>query len=152
MRVLETKVIDVSADAAWWVLGEEFADIASWLNEVSASSLEGRLGKGAVRTCTLSKNGKLTERITRFDRRNKALSYAVTEGIPKMMRDMEFNWHIEEVGRNQCQVTGEITLNLAWYGVPLKRVLSTKFRNAVTGLIGQLAEEALKVRPSALAM
>ena len=47
-------VVRAPAAAAWAVLGERFGQIAEWAAPITASSLEGALGVGAVRTCHIA--------------------------------------------------------------------------------------------------
>ena len=60
--------VAATVDEAWAVLGEQFGEIAAWTNAILASSLEGKLGVGAVRTCTIEgfgpfKEGAVKERL-----------------------------------------------------------------------------------------
>jgi Polyketide cyclase / dehydrase and lipid transport len=128
MLIETTRDIDAPASAVWEVLGERFADVAEITDAIEKSALDGELGEGAVRTCDLRAlgpipAGQVTERLTRFDRDDKALTYLVLSGLPGFMRRVENAWTIEPLDGGRCRITSAATFDLAWYMVPMTPVM-----------------------------
>lgn len=128
MRIETITEIDAPATIAWEVLGERFADIAHWADAVVASSLDGELGVGVVRTCDIDGFGPvpastITERLTVFDRDEHTLAYEVLTGLPGLMRAVTNRWTIEDLDGLRCRVITVAELELAWWAVPFSPLL-----------------------------
>ena len=118
MEIKTTLDIDAPASAVWKVLGEQFADVGEWASSINKSSIDGPLGKGAVRTCDLKAfgpvpAGKVTEELTKFEHESRSLTYVVLSGVPGFMRFVENVWTVDELDDNRARVTILCTFRLA---------------------------------------
>lgn len=102
MRIETSAAISASAEDAWHVLGEQFADISEWSDAVLESSIDTDVKEGATRTCKLS-TGEITELLTHFSRESRSLTYAVTSGLPSFMSNVQNAWAIEVIGDDRCR-------------------------------------------------
>jgi hypothetical protein len=141
MRIQTSTTINAPAEAAWHVLGEQFADISKWFDGVTESSIDGDVGEGATRTCKLP-SGEITELLTHFSRESLSLTYAVSSGLPSFMGEVENAWTIEVVDDNRCRVTSVVTADLAWFAIPMTPLLRMNLGRTIRGLLEQLDERA----------
>lgn len=142
MKITTTIDMPVSADAVWTVLGERFASVSDWADSIVASSLDRPLGEGAVRTCELKAvgpvpAGSVTERLTRFDREARALTYLITSGVPGFMRHLDNAWTIEDVD-GRARVTSTLTLEMAWWSLPMAPMIRVQMGKTLRDFMAQL--------------
>lgn len=146
MKIKIQKDLKVPASAAWHLMGDRFADVADWSETVVASSLEGPLAVGSVRSCELKGSGavptNVKERLTRFDPASLRLGYVVTEGMPGFMRHAENNWTIRPNGPSSCRVTSELRLDVAWYMAPMVPMMKMQFRKLISGVMDEMEANA----------
>jgi hypothetical protein len=138
--------ITVSADAAWELFGERFGDISEWLESILASSLDREMGEGATRTCQLA-GGPLTEYVTKFDAKRRALTYEVTSGLPSVMKKVENAWTFEPTNGG-TRVTSVVTVEMPWFAAPMTPMVRKKLGSTMAGLIEQLGRSASDSRSS----
>ncbi len=146
MKIVTEKVVDASVDAVWDLLGERFGDIGQWASAVRASHVDGELGTGAVRTCDLNPtpaaSGTITERLTRFDRAQHALTYEVISGMPGFVRFAENAWSVQSAGPGKSRVRSVVTLRVAWWMTPMAPMMRMQFGKVVRGLVGEIEANA----------
>ena len=127
-------LVNAPARAAWAVLGERFADIGDWAAPITASSLEGALGHGAVRTCHTARfgpvpAGAIKEQLLDFDPDSMSFAYEAIDGMPGFMADAVNRWSVLPLDDQRCLVRTHATLTLrgpaALLGFILKRKLQT---------------------------
>lgn len=142
MIVVTERLMSVDADAVWDLLGERFADIGVWSDGVVASRLDGPLQEGAVRTCELkptsAASGIVQERVTRFDRGARAVSYEIVGGLPGFMRHVENKWVITPIGVGRARVVSSLTIKLAWWMTPMAPMIRKQFSKLIVGLMDEL--------------
>jgi hypothetical protein len=143
MKIKTSVEMSLPATDLWMVLGERFASVSEWADSIVKSSLDGSLGEGAVRTCDLKQTGPLpagqvTEELTRFDASARAMTYVVKSGVPGFMRYLDNAWTIEDLGDGRSRVTSVLTLNMAWWSLPLYPMIRLQLGKTLRGFIEQL--------------
>jgi hypothetical protein len=109
--------IQAPARAAWAVLGERFGRIAEWAAPITASSLVGAPGAGAVRTCHIAgfgpvKPGVIRERLVTFDARAMSFTYEAVSGMPAFVASAVNRWSVHHRGDTACVVSTHATIEL----------------------------------------
>lgn len=140
-------VLETSAAAAWQLLGEEFADIATWSASLAASSIVGDLGVGGGRVCEGLGFGpfppsRITETLTQFDREEMALTYVATEGLPPFVRRAENRWTVEALAPHRCRVHMHATVSLVWWARPVGFLLPNLLARDVGRFVDELRHRA----------
>ena len=138
MEIVTKRQMNPSVSDVWNLLGERFADIGQWSNSVERSHLDGPLGHGAVRTCELKPTPggpeRIQERITLFDRDNRALNYLILSGLPGFMRRVENAWTVEAKA-GQTLVTSTLSIALAWWMLPMAPMIRRQFSKTISGFM-----------------
>lgn len=116
--------VEAPAAEAWRVLGDQFGTIGEWASGLRASSLDGAVGVGAVRTCDVAdfgpfSAGRITEEVLEFDRRAMRFTYASRSGMPRMVQAAKNRWSIEALGSDRCRVRSHASIDLHWWALPL---------------------------------
>lgn len=146
MKIVIEKTIDVTADQAWDLLGNRFADIGTWASAVEASRLDGPLQNGSVRTCELKPtnvgSGTIQERITRFDRETRQITYEILSGMPGFMKYLDNAWTISPTSDGRAKMRSELTINLAWYMALMSPVIKGQFKKTIRGFIDEIEQNA----------
>jgi len=117
MEIRREIALNTPARNAWIVLGERFGTISEWAAPITASSLAGELGAGAVRTCHIAgfgpvKPGVIKERLVTFDPGAMSFSYESVEGLPGFIRHAANRWSVRAAGERSCVVSTHATLEL----------------------------------------
>lgn len=80
--VIKSVNINVPAATAWDKISK-FGDLGAWHPAVAKTEIvagsEGK--KGAKRVLTLQDGGKISEKLTAYNAKNKTMSYIITEGV-----------------------------------------------------------------------
>jgi hypothetical protein len=110
-------VIDAPARAVWAELGERFGHIGEWAAPIAASSLDGALRVGAVRSCHVAGFGPVapgivTERLVAFDPAAMAFAYEAVGGMPGFVGRAVNRWSVHPHGDRRCRVRTRATLEL----------------------------------------
>lgn len=146
MQLTSTHEINATADAVWDVMGERFADIGEWSDTVIASSLDGPLQEGAVRTCELkptpAASGTIKERITKFDRAGKSFAFDIVDGLPGFMRRVNSEWTIRSLGGPRTQAVNTLTIEVAWWMRPMLPMIRKQFAQTIKSFIPQIEAAA----------
>lgn len=141
---LRTEVLlDVPATAAWKVLGEQFGSVGEWASGLRASSLDGDVRVGALRTCDLRAfgpfpSGRIVEQLLEFDRDTMKFSYAPTSGMPPMIDGARNRWSIEPVGAGRCRVRSHASVELRWWALPFAGFLARGIRTGVDTFVEEM--------------
>jgi len=120
--------IDAPAADAWAVLGEAFGDIGTWASAIAASSLDGPLEAGAVRTCDLAsfafmRGGTIQEHLDRFEPDGMRFAYTATDGMPWFIRQATNRWSVTPDGPDRCIVRSHATVDLVGWFAPLQGLM-----------------------------
>ena len=102
-------MINAPADAAWAVVGEGFGQIGQWAVPITASSMDGELAIGAIRTCQVASFGPFApgvveERLMVFDPNAMSLEYDSTAGLPAFVRSAVNRWSVHAQSEMTCLV------------------------------------------------
>ena len=144
--------IDAPAAEAWEVLGERFADIGEWAVAIHASSLEGELEAGALRTCAIGGfgpvgAGEVTEELLELDRGAMKFSYAARSGLPPMISDARNRWSVEGISAQRCRVRSHATMDLRWWALPMTTWIRWGVRAGVPNFLDELRHRVEQGRP-----
>lgn len=109
MQIKQKFTIDTSADKVWEILGHNFGSVSDWASSVYAS--QGRNSGVALQNAPYSGRicetaiGPFDETLTRYDERNKVISYtAQGEKMPFFVKQLSNNWTVTPLSNNKCQV------------------------------------------------
>jgi Polyketide cyclase / dehydrase and lipid transport len=110
-------VIEAPAASAWAVLGQGFGEIGEWAAPIASSTLDGELGVGAVRTCSVAGFGPVApgivhERLTTFEPERMTLEYEAVGGLPSFMARAVNRLSVAALGERRCQVRSDAMVTL----------------------------------------
>jgi hypothetical protein len=134
---LRTEVeLEVAANQAWSVLGEEFGSIGDWASGLRSSSLDRDVEVGALRTCELRAfgpfpSGQIIEELLEFDRDAMNFAYAPTSGMPPMFESATNRWSVESLGAQRCRVRSHASIDLQWWALPLAKFFGRGIRSEI---------------------
>lgn len=146
MKFKNEMVLNVSAEKAWDVIGNQFGDIGDWVATLKSSRLEGELGVGAKRVCQAEGFGpfapaEVIEKLIEFSPKKHQFTYVALGGIPWFIDNAQNTWWIESAGENRCIVRFEAQIKMAWYLKPLEWLMPMLMKKD-----GDLFTEELKYR------
>ncbi|MEA5464739.1 SRPBCC family protein [Leptothoe sp. PORK10 BA2] len=109
MQVKQQMIINATAERVWDILGHQYGNIAQWASGVHASkghnvsaTLQDAPYSGRICETNL---GALKETITRYDEREKILSYnAQGDKMPFFVRGLSNTWVVTSLGNDKAQV------------------------------------------------
>ncbi len=124
MKIQTEIKITASQGQVWEVLAEQFGAVADWTTALRSSSLEGAVGKGAVRTCESAPFGPfpastVKERLVEYDPQNHRFAYVAFSGLPAMFKHAQNNFSIERIDDSSCWVRSDAELALSLWLKPL---------------------------------
>ena len=109
MQIKRRFTVNTSADKVWEILGHNFGSIADWASGVHAS--QGRNSVVALQNAPYSgricetRLGTFDETITRYDEREKVVSYiAKSDAMPFFVKEMSNIWTVSPLNNSKCQV------------------------------------------------
>jgi hypothetical protein len=153
MKIVIQRDLAVAVADVWDLLGERFADIGVWSDGVVKSQLDGPLAEGSLRTCELkpssAASGTVQERVSKFDRQARALSYVIVSGLPGFMRHVENNWTMEPLSATRSRVTSVVTIKMAWWMLPMSPVIRRQFSKLLSGFMTEIEANAGRMSASA---
>jgi len=134
------------------VLGERFADIGEWAVPITASSLDGTLGRGAVRTCRTAcfgpvPAGTIKERLLDFDPDAMSFAYEAIGGMPGFMADAVNRWSVHPLDGQRCLARTHATLTLRGPAALLGFMLNRKLRADGSRVLDELRYRVEHGRP-----
>jgi len=147
MKIRTSREVNASADAVWNVLGERFGEISGWFDPVVKSRMDGPLAAGATRICDVKAvgpvpEGEVVEQLTHFDRDARSLTFQIRAGVPGFMRLVENAWTVEQTGANTCTATSIVTINLAWYALPMTPLIKMQLGKTLASFVVELEKAA----------
>ncbi|CAM2010116.1 SRPBCC family protein [Acanthopleuribacter pedis] len=129
--ILKTPVV-VPAAEAWRLLGEAFGDVAEWTSFLKASSLDGPLREGVLRTCAPQKGfgpfspGQVIERLVLFRPETMMFEYEVVTGLPGIVKSARNRWTIQAVAADRCLIRSHAVIEFGGFArlfTPLLKVM-----------------------------
>lgn len=148
MQITKSCTLNAPVQRVWDVLGEGFGDLR-WVRSVSASSLEGELAVGAVRSCEfepslLVSSGVARERLVEFDPQRYTLAYELVEPSGPMRRAGS-RWSVEPDGAD-ARVTVVSTIELRPWAWPMTPMLRLFIGRIAGQTFDDLAQQLMRAR------
>jgi hypothetical protein len=115
MKVSTEIVIEKSANDAWKLMGNGFAQIHVWASFFKDSKPSGDSkfdGIDFSARDTAVEGGANTHTLDVFDTENHVLSYTVTAGAPPFADKAEAQWALETISENSCKASIEVNMQL----------------------------------------
>lgn len=104
MKIERELSIAKNIEAAWDVLGNQFADMDKWASFVSKSEMSGDPKEvGSIRSMETT-NGHTKQKVTSFDASNHSLSYAGIEGVPFFLENVSASWSLSAIDENSTSL------------------------------------------------
>ena len=106
--------INAPSHEVWGIVGENFADVATWASGVYASRMihgADRVGPGSTRSCDTFM-GTVEETLIEFDHDQRRLVYEAARGMPFFMRKAINRWSVHAAGSAASIVRMHATLDL----------------------------------------
>lgn len=116
MRVVQSVVINASAEQVWEVVGRGFPDIGAWASAVPRSE---PTPTGDGRVCAVA-GGVLTdhvvERLIAYDDTARSLMYEAQAGLPAVIAEARNTWTVQPLGdsRARVSVSAGVVLSDPW--------------------------------------
>jgi hypothetical protein len=123
VTLTHTRVFNVSAQAVWAEVAENYANAHEWSSTIASIEFEDTDGKiGDVRSCFIpGLGGSTREIITRYDEDNLTYAYTIEQGMPPFVTTNEAEWSVKAIDDNSSEVT--VTIDFATApGVPPQAV------------------------------
>ena len=123
LNIKETIEINTSAEKAWEIIGPNFLNIAdwgrgigkSWNNDDVTPSIEGAPAGG--RFCDLGKFGIADERVLHYSSSQKEITWSAgSDKLPGFLKNLQNALNVEEIDKNLCKVSTNITADLTGIG------------------------------------
>lgn len=147
MQAINSIAIDAPADRVWDVLADEFAHIDRWAARISESAAASGLGQLGGRNVVTVEYGPATEKLYRWDERDRVIGYSVeAAGMPPMLSDVTTEWKVDETG-DGALVTQTFTATLS--DPAMAEPLGARFAQGVEPLMAELKHYAETGRPHA---
>ncbi len=152
MNLRSEVFVNAPARAAWAVLGERFADIGEWAVPITAWSLEGTQGRGAVRTCHAARfgpvpAGTITERLLDFDPHAMSFAYEAIGGMPGSIADAVNHWSVHPLDGQRCLARTHATLTVRGPAAMLAFILKRKLQTDGARVLDELRHWVEHGRP-----
>lgn len=141
--VIEKEIlVNKSINAAWNVLGLDFANASKWASAVNHSEGRGNAFNGSncsERGCSTTM-GSIKEKLYAFSNENFTLAYEVAEGMPSMIKSATNTWKLIDVGHNTCklQITMDIRMG-GFFGSLLKPMVKMQMSKMGNHLVEDFA-------------
>ncbi|MBI5371829.1 MAG: SRPBCC family protein [Sphingobacteriales bacterium] len=107
MKLRKEIIVNKDIEAAWKVLGHDFATVHVWASAVNHSAGSGSPFNGAScseRGCEIPGMGRISEKIISYSDTEHSLSYAVREGMPKMIKQAVNTWQLSSLGAGRSKL------------------------------------------------
>lgn len=120
MELTKRITVNQPIEKLWQILAVEFAAIGNWTTTVAlspphstaASLRDGTAAEGRV--CSVAGLGEITETITRYDERNKVLSYtAEASGMLSPANGLTNTWSLRAITPDATEVTTRVEGNMS---------------------------------------
>jgi len=137
--------IEAHPEEVWRVVGDEFADVGSWVGAVpSSTAIDGPALEHAPvagRQCdiAIAGFGALTETITEFDPNARRLAYRVDAGMPRFVGELTNNWALRPGPSGTTHVTIDVAGTLTGLaGLVARRLFAWNIRRSLRGVESDL--------------
>lgn len=110
-------IINAPAATVWAAIGAGFGDIGRWAAPITASSLDGAPGAGAVRSCQIAQFGPvpagvIQERLLAYDPQAMTFEYDALSGMPGFVARAGNRWSVQARDADSCVVRQHAMLAL----------------------------------------
>jgi hypothetical protein len=144
--------IGAPPEVAWDVVGDQFGRVGEWACPISESSIDGRPGVGAVRTCRVSGFGPvgagvIAERLTVFDQAGRRLEYEAARGMPAFVARAASRWSVHPRLDQACVVRVHASVALRPWAWALGPLLWWRIRGQSRRVLEELAYRVETGRP-----
>lgn len=128
MKIRSNQIVEVNAEKAWEVVGEQFGEFGGWACNLLETHLEGELEKGGVRICQTAGFGPFSpnefwEELIDFDPKELTYTYKATIGLPSMFTSAQNRWQVTPLGKKRSEVSFCATMLLKWWARPMALIL-----------------------------
>ncbi len=139
MRIHKEIRIDKPIADCWIILGKGYPEISRWASAIKKSTGSGNGINGSPcseRDC-VNGNTTLTEKLVKFDEKNRLLSYDIVKGTPPFVRHANNTWQLIDNGND---TTLRMTLVVTTKGIagPL---LGAVMKTAMSKMFSNMLEE-----------
>ena len=123
VTLTHTRVYNVSAEAVWAEVAENYGGAREWSSVIESIEFEDTEGHiGDVRACFIpGLSGATREVITRYDEDNFTYAYTIEAGMPPFVTSNEAVWSVTPIDANSSEVTVSIVFETT-PGVPPQAV------------------------------
>jgi Polyketide cyclase / dehydrase and lipid transport len=141
--VIEKEIeINNSIEAAWKVLGHEFATPYRWASSVNHSEGHGKQVSATTcdeRSCQTTM-GNIHEKMMDYSDERHFLAYEITEGMPPMVKTARNSWQLynTNTGKTRLKMKMEISFNGFW-GKIFQPLMKIRLQKVADELIGDFA-------------
>ncbi len=114
VTLTHTRIFDVSAEAVWAEVAENYANAHEWASTIQSIEFEdaGDGAIGDVRSCFIpGLGGSTREVITRYDEDTFTYAYTIEEGMPPFVVSNEAVWSVTPIDETSSEVN--VTINFA---------------------------------------
>ncbi|MEM7624322.1 MAG: SRPBCC family protein [Planctomycetota bacterium] len=118
VTLTQQRTINATPQQAWRVVAEQWGQVDRWASTVAHSELTGKLGVGAVRSCSVPGTPGFKETLLTYNPDEMSLSYQPTEGMPPFVKKAVGTWKISPEDGNRVTVDIAVVLDIA-EGTPL---------------------------------
>lgn len=134
--------INKSIEAAWKVLGLEFAQADKWASSVKHSEArDTKSFKGSScseRGCEIPGMGSIKEKLLKYSDTDYLLSYQVYDGMPVMVKFMSNTWQLHATSANSCKLTMKMEMKTGrLMGVIMKPMIKMQ----MSGMANKIVED-----------
>lgn len=145
--------INKSIDAAWKVLGPEFAQADKWASSVKHSEArDTKYFNGSScteRGCEISGMGSIKEKLLKYSDTEHILSYQVYEGMPSMVKFMSNTWQLFSTGDNSCKLTMKMEMKTGGLmGVIMKPMMKMQMSSMANKIVDDFKYYVENGKPS----
>ncbi len=115
MQIIKEITVNKNIEAAWKILGHEFAEAYKWASAVAHSEGKGSGVNGATcseRGCDIPSMGKTKEKIIEFSNERHLLSYDVYEGMPSTVKQAKNTWQLTPVSQGVSKLKMRMEIQL----------------------------------------
>lgn len=134
--------INKSIEAAWRVLGHEFAQADKWASSVKHSEArDTKIFNGSScteRGCEIPGMGSIKEKLLKYSDTEHILSYQVYEGMPSMVKFMSNTWQLFSTGNYSCKLTMKMEMRT---GGLMGVIMNPMMKMQMSGMANKIIED-----------
>lgn len=153
MTIEKQLTINKGIDAAWQILGHEFADAHKWATVVRHSESRGGSLNGSScseRGCDIAGMGKTTEKLIHYSNTDHSLIYEVAEGMPSMVKYATNSWKLEPISKSQTKLVMKMEMEVGGIlGAIMKPMMKMQMSKMADGVTSDFKYYVETGKPSA---